>query len=109
MAPFYLCGHADRRKIMEFLMSSRFEYMITYMDNKRIPRSGNIENLIYLCGHADRSPSGGRRNLPVRHADRKVRRGFKTEKGKQNHLKLYQVKHYLDNELAENSGKMTTP
>jgi hypothetical protein len=35
----------------------------------------------------------------------KVRRGFKTERGKQNHLKLYQIKHYLNNNLAENSGK----
>jgi len=79
------------KKIMEFLMSSKFEYMITYMDDKRIPRSGNIENLIAIWRQME-----------------KVRRGFKTEKGKQNHLKLYQIKHYLKNNLAENSGKMTT-
>jgi hypothetical protein len=69
-------------------MSSKFEYMIAYMDDKRIPRSGNIENLIAIWRQMG-----------------KVRRGFKTEKGKQNHLKLYQVKHYLKNDLAENSGK----
>jgi len=34
-------------KIMQFLMSSKFEYMITYED-KRIPRSGNMENLIAI-------------------------------------------------------------
>lgn len=78
------------RKIMEFLMSSRFEYMITYMDNKRIPRSENIENLIAIWRQME-----------------KVRHGFKTEKSKQNHLKLYQIRHYLNNDLAENSGKMT--
>lgn len=66
------------KKVMEFLMSSKFEYMITYMDDRRISRSGNIENLIAIWRQME-----------------KVRRGFKTEKGKQNHLKLYQVKHYL--------------
>jgi len=69
-------------------MSYKFEYMITYMDDKRIPRSGNIENLIAIWRQMER-----------------VRRGFKTERGKQNHLKLYQIKHYLNNNLAENSGK----
>ncbi|MEW6740034.1 MAG: transposase [Nitrospirota bacterium] len=67
------------KKAMEFLMSSKFEYMITYMDDRRISRSGNIENLIAIWRQME-----------------KVRRGFKTEKGKQNHLKLYQVKHYLE-------------
>jgi hypothetical protein len=79
------------KKIMEFLMSYKFEYMITYMDDKRIPRSGNIENLIAIWRQMER-----------------VRRGFKIERGRQNHLKLYQIKHYLNNNLAENSGKLTT-
>lgn len=83
------CWHL--KKIMKFLMSSKFEYMITYMDDRRIPRSGNIENLIAIWRQMER-----------------VRRGFKTERGKQNHLKLYQIKHYLNNDLAENSGKLTT-
>ncbi|MBI5247990.1 MAG: transposase, partial [Desulfomonile tiedjei] len=79
------------RKVMEFLMSSKFEYMITYMDDKRIPRCGNMENLIAIWRQME-----------------KVRRGFKTERGKQNHLKLYQIKHYLGGTLAENSGKSPT-
>jgi hypothetical protein len=79
-------------KAMEFLMSTKFEYMITYMDDNRIPRSGNIENLIAIWRQTER-----------------VRRGFKTEQGKQNHLKLYQLKYYLnENCLAENSGKSTS-
>ena len=57
------------RKIMEFLMSPRFEYMVTYLDDSRIPRSGNIENLIAIWRQMEN-----------------VRRGFKTEKGRQNHL-----------------------
>ena len=68
-------------------MSSKFEYMITYMDDKRIP-SGNIENLIAIWRQME-----------------KVRRGFKIERGRQNHLKLYQIKHYLNNNLAEKVGK----
>lgn len=79
-------------KIMHFLMSSKFEYMISYLEDKRIPRSGNMENLI-----------------AIRRQMEKVRRGFRTEQGRQNHLKLYQVKHYLQNNVAENLGKLTTP
>jgi hypothetical protein len=65
--------------------------MITYLGDRRIPRSGNMENLIAIWRQME-----------------KVRRGFKTEQGRQNHLKLYQVKHYLRNISAENSGKLTT-
>ena len=50
-------------------MSPRFEYMVTYLDDSRIPRSGNIENLIAIWRQMEN-----------------VRRGFKTEKGRQNHL-----------------------
>gem|GEM_PF-4900367 len=38
----------------------------------------------------------------------KVRYGFRTEKGRQNHLKLYQIKNYLKGNLAERSRKLTT-
>lgn len=79
------------RKIMEFLMSSRFDYMITYLGNNHIPRSGNMENLIAIWRQME-----------------KVRHGFKTEKGRQNHLKLYQIKNYLKGNLAEKSRKLTT-
>lgn len=79
------------RKVMKFLMSPKFDYMVTYLADNPIPRSGNIENIIAIWRQME-----------------KVRRGFKTEKGRQNHLKLYQIKHYLNNNLAEKSGKLTT-
>lgn len=69
------------QKIMKFLMSRKFKYMITYLGNKRIPRSGNIENMIKHWRDMERP-----------------RFGFKTERGKQNHLKLYQLKQYLKEE-----------
>lgn len=78
-------------KIMQFLMSSKFEYMITYLGDRQVPRSGNMENLIAIWRQME-----------------KVRRGFKTEQGRQNHLKLYQIKHYLGKISAENLGKLTT-
>lgn len=65
-------------KAMKFLTGSRFEYMITYLSHPEIPRCGNIENMIREWRIAE-----------------KVRFGFKTEKGRQNHLKLYQIKKYL--------------
>ena len=61
-------------------MSSKFKYMITYLKDKRIPRSGNIENMIKIWRAMERP-----------------RFGFKIEKGRQNHLKLYQLKQYLKN------------
>lgn len=73
---------------MKFLMSPEFRYMITYLGNKLIPRSGNLETLIRSWRLIE-----------------KVRYGFKSEKGRQNHLKLYQIKYYLNNQSAENSGK----
>jgi hypothetical protein len=33
---------------MEFFMSSRFDYMMTYLANNHIPRSENMENLIAI-------------------------------------------------------------
>lgn len=66
------------QKIMKFLMSPKFKYMITYLQNKRIPHSGNIENMIKIWRDMERP-----------------RFGFKTEKGRQNHLKLYQLRHYI--------------
>jgi transposase len=84
-------GYWHLRKVMEFLMSPKFEYMINYIDDQRIPRSGNIENLIAIWRQME-----------------KVRRGFKSQTGRQNHLKLYQMKHYLTTPPAENSGKSTS-
>jgi len=60
---------------MEFLMSSRFDYMMTYLGNNHIPRSENMENLIAIWRQME-----------------KVRYGFRSEKGRQNHLKVCQIK-----------------
>jgi hypothetical protein len=73
---------------MKVLRSPDFEYMITGLKYKSIPRSGNLETPIKTWRLME-----------------KIRYGFKTERGRQNHLKLCQLKHYLDNLRAENSGK----
>lgn len=73
---------------MKFLMSPDFEYMITGLKYKSIPRSGNLETPIKTWRLME-----------------KIRYGFKIEKDRQNHLKLYQLKYYLNNLCAENSGK----
>jgi len=65
-------------KAMKFLMDNRFEYMVTYLSHPDIPRCGNIENMIREWRIAE-----------------KVRFGFKTGRGRQNHLKLYQIRKYL--------------
>lgn len=64
--------------IIQFLNSSNFRYMTTFLDHPEIPRSGNSENLIRTWRQME-----------------KVRYGFKTDKGRLNHLKLYQVSRYL--------------
>jgi transposase len=74
---------------IRFLMRPDFEYMVTYLDNPEVPRCGNIETLIRTWRQME-----------------KVRYGFSSEKGRQNHLKLYQVKHYLKNKVAQNSGQL---
>jgi hypothetical protein len=73
---------------MKFLISPDFEYMIACLKYKSIPRSGNLE-------------------IPLKtwRLMEKIRYGIKTERGRQNHLKLYQLKHNLNNLCAENSGK----
>lgn len=69
-------------KIVEFLMSPRFEYMLTYLEYPLVPRAGNSETLIRTWRQME-----------------KVRYGFKTLKGQQDHLKLYQVNTYLNGEI----------
>lgn len=66
-----------------FLMHSKFDYMITHLSDSYIPRSGNRENLIAIWRQME-----------------KPRRGFKTEQDRQNHLNLYQIKHYLSRQVA---------
>ena len=65
-------------KAMEFLMSSKFQYMVTYLEDHRIPRSGNLENLNSIWRQIE-----------------SARFGFKTDKGRLDHLKLYQISKYL--------------
>jgi hypothetical protein len=69
-------------KIIKFLSSPYFKYMVTYLDYPQIPKSGNSENVIRTWRQME-----------------KVRYGFKTEKGRLDHLKLYQLKKYLKNEI----------
>lgn len=64
--------------IIKFLSSDNFKYMITFLDNQEIPKSGNSENVIRVWRQME-----------------KVRYGFKSHKGKLDHLKLYQVTRYL--------------
>jgi len=64
-------------KIMKFIQSWKFEYMITYLSHPEIPRSGNSERCIRQFRQME-----------------KVRYGL-TAQGRQNHLKLYQISKYL--------------
>ncbi|MEM4314650.1 MAG: transposase [Thermoplasmata archaeon] len=64
--------------IIKFLNTSYFDYMITYLEYPELSRSGNSETVIRVWRQME-----------------KVRYGFKTLKGRQDHLKLYQVSKYL--------------
>jgi len=65
-------------KIIEFLMSPKFEYMFTYLEYPQIPRDGNSETLIRTWRQME-----------------KVRYGLKIVKGQLDHLKLFQINKYL--------------
>jgi hypothetical protein len=64
--------------IIKFLNISYFKYMTTFLDHPEIPRSGNSENIIRTWRQME-----------------KVRYGFKSDKGRIDHLKLYQITKYL--------------
>lgn len=64
--------------IIKFLNIPYFKYMTTFLDHPEIPRSGNSENVIRTWRQME-----------------KVRYGFKSDKGRIDHLKLYQVSKYL--------------
>lgn len=66
------------RKITEFLMHKHFEYMITFIKNPQVPRAGKSEPLTRLYRQWE-----------------KVRYGFRTHKGRLDHLKLYQITKYF--------------
>lgn len=68
--------------IIKFLNTPYFKYMTTFLDHPEIPRSGNSENVIRTWRQME-----------------KVRYGFKSDKGRLDHLKLYQLKRYLNNEI----------
>ena len=68
--------------IIKFLNTSYFKYMTTFLDHPEIPRSGNSENVIRTWRQME-----------------KVRYGFKSDKGRIDHLKLYQLQKYLKNGL----------
>jgi len=68
--------------IIKFLNTPYFKYMTTFLDHPEIPRSGNSENVIRTWRQME-----------------KVRYGFKSDKGRIDHLKLYQVSKYLQNNL----------
>ena len=70
-------------KIIKFLNGPYFKYMTTFLDHPEIPRSGNSENVIRTWRQME-----------------KVRYGFKSDKGRVDHLKLYQLKRYLRNEIC---------
>jgi len=70
------------RKCIEFLRGGRFDLMFTYLEDPRVPRSGQSETLINVWRQMEA-----------------VRRGFKTQQGRLNHLKLFQVTHYLRRSL----------
>lgn len=68
--------------IIKFLNTPYFKYMTTFLDHPEIPRSGNSENVIRTWRQME-----------------KVRYGFKSDKGRLDHLKLYQLKRYLKNDI----------
>lgn len=68
--------------IIKFLNTPYFKYMTTFLDHPEIPRSGNSENVIRIWRQME-----------------KVRYGFKSDKGRIDHLKLYQLQKYLKNEI----------
>jgi hypothetical protein len=74
--------------IIKFLNTSYFKYMTTFLDRPEIPKSGNSENVIRTWRQME-----------------KVRYGFKSDKGRLDHLKLYQVKKYLNNEFELSKQK----
>ncbi len=65
-------------KIVALLTSPLFPAMVTYLDHPWIPRTTNAETLIRTYRKME-----------------KARYGFGSLRGRQNHLKLYQLKHYL--------------
>lgn len=66
------------KKIFALMQSNLFPYMITYLDYSWLPRTTNAETLIRTYRKME-----------------KARYGFGSIQGRQNHLKLFQLKNYL--------------
>lgn len=64
------------RKVIRFLRSKKFEFMTSFLKHSEVPRAGNSETMIRVFRQME-----------------KVRYGFKTAEGLQDHLKLFQVKN----------------
>jgi len=77
--------HLKTKHFANIVKSLSFPYfnMTTYLDHPQIPKSGNSENIIRTWRQME-----------------KVRYGFKTEKGRLDYLKLYQVHKYLGGKLG---------
>lgn len=69
-------------RAVKFLAQPNFQYMITYLVHPFIPRAGNSETLIRTWRQME-----------------KVRYGFKSQKGKLDHLKIFQINSYLNGQL----------
>ena len=66
------------QKCIDFLSSPKFDLMLTYLEDSRVPRCGHSETLINVWRQME-----------------KVRRGFRTHQGLLDHLKLFQITRYL--------------
>jgi hypothetical protein len=70
------------QKCMDFLLSPKFDLMVTFLEDPRVPRCGQSETLINVWRQMET-----------------IRKGFKSYQGRLNHLKLFQVTHYLKKTL----------
>jgi transposase len=69
--------------VMKYLASDyQFNYMTTYLEHPEVPRAGNSETIVSIWRQME-AP----------------RYGFKSNKGRQDHLKLYQLTKYLNLEI----------
>ncbi len=67
---------------VDFLLSDKFEQLVTYLEPPEVPRGGQSETLINVW-----------RQIAA------VRRGFKTPQGQLDHLNLFQLTRYLQEKL----------
>jgi transposase len=86
-AETYWRGSWHLTKAMQFLLSWRFEYMVTHLAQPGLPRCGNAESCIRRWRLME-----------------KARYGL-TAQGRQDHLKLYQLRKYLKVELLHGFDK----